>query len=161
MRSASEWTEEAINKRLHGRFYQLQQKSLGTFTVVDLNESEDEPERKPPRVVPIVQAAKPKSDGSLWMGDITRVVCAVYDVTKLELESPRRARNLVNARQMFFWIAKRYTSHSYPFIGEWFGRDHTTVMHAVGKIDARPLEYREKINDCLSRLGVSLNQEAA
>ena len=157
------WTEAAISERMNGKFYQLQQKSLGTFVVIDLNapEPEEPPVVKPVRVVTRVERPRiPRADGSLWMEDIARVVCEVFQVTRLELESIRRNHNIVAARQVFFWLAKKYTSHSFPFIGEWCGRDHTTVMHAVGKIDKQFSQYREKIGACLSRLGVQ-QQEAA
>lgn len=158
------WTETAIAKHLDGRFYQLQQMSLGKFRVIDLNEPEDEePEPAPVALAPAPEPLKPviKPDGSFWLGDIARVVCEVFGVTRLELASVRRNHNLVDARQVFCWLAKTYTSHSYPLIGSWCGRDHTTVMYAVGKIDRRMGEYRSKIDECLSRLGVSQQQEAA
>ncbi len=162
MRTWGEWTEAAINKRLEGRFYQLQQKSLGSYTVVDLNEPEPEPEEQPaaPVVIPAPLNER-RRDGSLWLDNISRAVCEMYGVTRIELSSARRAKHLVEARQVLFWIARRYTAHGYPFIGDWCGRDHTTVLYAVGKIDARFEEYREKIEKCLSRLGVSLNEKEA
>lgn len=154
------WTESAIAQHLDGRFYQLQQKSLGSFTVIDLNEVEEEPEPAPVRLV-AVQTAKPRPDGSLWLDDIARVVCGVYGITKLEFVSERRAHKLVAARQIFYWIAKRFTSHTFPFIGAWVGRDHSTVIHGCQKIEHRFKDYATEINLCLSRLGVSLNQQEA
>lgn len=157
------WTETAIAQHLDGRFYQLQQKSLGTFAVIDLNElEEDEPCIPLVQMVPVSGHTKPRrADGSLWMDDISAVVSSVFNVSRLELESIRRAHHIVRARQVLFWIAKKYTSQSFPFIGAWVGRDHTTVLYAVEKIDSRFDEYREEIEQCLSRLGVLLNQEAA
>ena len=159
------WTEEAIALHLEGKFYQLQQMSLGKFAVVDLNEPEED-EEEPLRQqsvekAPVTVIHAPRVDGRLWLGDIARVVCEVYAVSKLEFQSIRRNTRLVAARQVFFWIAKKYTSHSFPLIGSWCGRDHTTVMHGVSKIDARLGDYLPQIEVCLSRLGVSLQQEEA
>lgn len=157
------WTETAIARKLDGHFYQLRQQSYGEFAVVDLNQpvkDQDEPDHV--QLVPQGQTARPKPDGSLWLGDICRIVCDVFGVSKLELESIRRDKKLVAARHVFFWLAKRYTSHSFPLIGSWCGRDHTTVMHGVNKVEHRMGDYIAKIELCLSRLGVSLNnQEAA
>ena len=158
------WTETAIAQHLDGRFYQLQQKSLGGFTVVDLNEPEEpeEPAPAPVKLAPVIERIMPRSDGSLWLDDISRVVCAVFDVSRLELKSARRNVHLVAARQVFFWLAKKYTGSSFPLIGAWCGgRDHTTVMHGIKKVDQRIDEYRTQIELCVSSLGVSLNKEAA
>lgn len=157
------WTEARISRELDGRFYQLQQKSLGKFTVVDLNDTDEaEVVTEPAEETPELDRIKPRADGSFWLDDIGRVVCGVFEVSRIELKSPRRAVNLVAARQVFFWLAKRYTGNSYPFIGSWCGgRDHSTVMHGFKKVDQRIDKYRSKIEQCVSRLGVSLDQEAA
>ena len=50
--------------------------------------------------------------------------------------SARRARAVARPRQVAMYLAKQLTSRSLPEIGRKFGgRDHTTVMHAVRKID--------------------------
>lgn len=159
------WTEHQIAQALDGRFYQLQQKSLGSFTVVDLLEPDEEQQPEPTPVVeaPAVEPeVRRKADGGFWLEDIARVVCAVHGVTRLELISPRRSHYIVDARQVFFWLAKHFTSVSFVQIGVWCGdRDHTTVMHGIGKIDRQFARYSQNINKCLSRLGVSLNEREA
>ena len=53
-----------------------------------------------------------------------------------ELLSPRRSRSLARPRQIAMYLAKQHTTNSLPEIGRKFSnRDHTTVIHAVKKID--------------------------
>ena len=55
--------------------------------------------------------------------------------------SPRRSRSLARPRQIAMYLAKKYTSKSLPDIGRKFSnRDHTTVIHAVKKINQLMLE---------------------
>ena len=55
----------------------------------------------------------------------------------LELISTRRTTDVVRPRQIAMYLAKDLTPHSVPVIGRKFGRrDHTTVLHAVRKIEA-------------------------
>jgi chromosomal replication initiator protein len=57
-------------------------------------------------------------------------------VARTDLLSPRRARSIVMPRQVGMYLAKKMTSRSLPEIGRRFGgRDHSTVLHAVRKID--------------------------
>jgi chromosomal replication initiator protein len=68
--------------------------------------------------------------------DIQRVVARHYNVSKTELLSNRRTRTIVKPRQIAMYLAKVMTPRSLPEIGRRFGgRDHTTVLHAVRKID--------------------------
>ncbi|WP_239025021.1 chromosomal replication initiator protein DnaA [Rhodoligotrophos defluvii] len=68
--------------------------------------------------------------------DIMRVVGRHYNVAKVDLLSPRRARSIVRPRQVGMYLAKRLTSRSLPEIGRRFGgRDHSTVLHAVRKVE--------------------------
>ena len=55
--------------------------------------------------------------------------------------SKRRARAVARPRQVAMYLSKKMTKRSLPDIGRRFGgRDHTTVMHAVKRIDALRLE---------------------
>ncbi len=67
---------------------------------------------------------------------IQRLVAKHFNVTKQELISPRRTRSVVRPRQISMYLAKTMTDRSFPDIGRRFGgRDHTTVLHAVRKIE--------------------------
>ena len=68
--------------------------------------------------------------------DILKVISRHYNVGRNDLLSPRRAREVVMPRQIGMYLAKKLTARSLPEIGRRFGgRDHSTVLHAVRKID--------------------------
>ncbi len=69
--------------------------------------------------------------------DIQRIVARHYNVSKNDLLSSRRTRTIVRPRQVAMFLAKALTPRSLPEIGRRFGgRDHTTVLHAVRKIES-------------------------
>nr|CAD6426940.1 chromosomal replication initiator protein DnaA [Rhizobium sp. Q54] len=68
--------------------------------------------------------------------DIQRIVARHYNVSRQELVSNRRTRVVVKPRQIAMYLSKTLTPRSFPEIGRRFGgRDHTTVLHAVRKIE--------------------------
>jgi chromosomal replication initiator protein len=68
--------------------------------------------------------------------DIQRIVARHYNVSRQELVSNRRTRVIVKPRQIAMYLSKTLTPRSFPEIGRRFGgRDHTTVLHAVRKIE--------------------------
>ena len=68
--------------------------------------------------------------------DILKVIGRHYNVARADLLSPRRARSVVVPRQVGMYLAKKLTPRSLPEIGRRFGgRDHSTVLHAVRKIE--------------------------
>jgi chromosomal replication initiator protein len=74
--------------------------------------------------------------GRIKIDDILKIVGRHFNVAKADLLSPRRARAVVVPRQIGMYLAKKLTSRSLPEIGRRFGgRDHSTVLHAVRKID--------------------------
>ena len=79
----------------------------------------------------------PNPDGNrVRVDDILKVVGRHYNVGRTDLLSPRRARNIVMARQIGMYLAKKLTARSLPEIGRRFGgKDHSTVLHAVRKIE--------------------------
>ena len=67
---------------------------------------------------------------------IQNLVAAHFNLNIQELLSPRRSRSLARPRQIAMYLAKQHTTNSLPDIGRKFSnRDHTTVIHAVKKID--------------------------
>lgn len=73
--------------------------------------------------------------------DIQRVVSQHYDVDRKELLSNRRTRKIVRPRQVAMYLSKHLTPRSLPEIGRRFGgRDHTTVLHAVRKVESLKAE---------------------
>ena len=68
---------------------------------------------------------------------IQQQVSLYFNLKVSEMSSPRRSINIARPRQIAMYLCKEITSFSYPEIGKAFGgKDHTTVMHAVKKIDA-------------------------
>ena len=69
--------------------------------------------------------------------DIQKVAARHYNVSKNDLLSNRRTRVIVRQRQIAMYLSKILTPRSLPEIGRRFGgRDHTTVLHAVRKIES-------------------------
>ena len=67
---------------------------------------------------------------------IQNLVASHFNLNIRELLSPRRSRSLARPRQIAMYLAKQHTTNSLPDIGRKFSnRDHTTVIHAVKKID--------------------------
>lgn len=68
---------------------------------------------------------------------IQKAVAEHYSLKQADLISERRARAVARPRQVAMWLAKQITTRSLPDIGRRFGgRDHTTVLHAVRRIDS-------------------------
>ena len=81
----------------------------------------------------LVQGIEPRR---IKIEDILRVVSRHFAVSKQDIISQRRHRSVVRPRQIGMYLAKHLTSRSLPEIGRRFGdRDHTTVLHAIRKID--------------------------
>jgi chromosomal replication initiator protein len=69
--------------------------------------------------------------------DIQKLVASHYSVSRADILSSRRTAAVVKPRQVAMFLAKMLTLRSLPEIGRRFGgRDHTTVLHAVRKIEA-------------------------
>ncbi|PWR20476.1 chromosomal replication initiator protein DnaA [Zavarzinia compransoris] len=76
------------------------------------------------------------NDRRVTIEEIQRKVADYYGVRLNDLLSARRARVVARPRQVAMYLAKQLTSRSLPEIGRKFGgRDHTTVIHAVRKIE--------------------------
>ncbi|QDL93514.1 chromosomal replication initiator protein DnaA [Paroceanicella profunda] len=76
------------------------------------------------------------SDRKVTIDEIIRKVAEHYNLKINDLLSARRARSVARPRQIAMFLAKSLTSKSLPEIGRRFGgRDHTTVIHALRKIE--------------------------
>ncbi len=84
--------------------------------------------------------------------DILRTVSKHFGVSRADILSQRRHRSIVWPRQIGMYLAKKLTGRSLPEIGRRFGgRDHTTVLHAIRKID-RELEGNSRLQNELQDL---------
>ena len=68
---------------------------------------------------------------------IQKKVSSYYNLLLSDMSSSRRSINIARPRQIAMFLCKELTSYSYPEIGRAFGgKDHTTVIHAVKKIES-------------------------
>ena len=76
------------------------------------------------------------SDRKVTIEEIQKKVAEHYNIKIGDMHSPRRARAVARPRQIAMYLSKQLTARSLPDIGRRFGgRDHTTVMHAVKKVE--------------------------
>ncbi len=76
------------------------------------------------------------NDRRVTIEEIQKRVAAHFNIRIADMHSARRARAVARPRQVAMYLAKQLTSRSLPEIGRKFGgRDHTTVMHAVKKVE--------------------------
>lgn len=76
------------------------------------------------------------SDRKITVEEIQRKVSDHYNIRLSDLIGPKRVRTFARPRQVAMYLAKTMTSRSLPEIGRRFGgRDHTTIMHGVRKIE--------------------------
>ncbi len=76
------------------------------------------------------------NDRRVTIEEIQKQVASHFNIRISDMHSARRARSVARPRQVAMYLAKQLTSRSLPEIGRKFGgRDHTTVMHAVKKVE--------------------------
>ncbi|MDE1148864.1 MAG: chromosomal replication initiator protein DnaA [Azospirillaceae bacterium] len=76
------------------------------------------------------------SNRRVTIEEIQKKVAEHYNIRLADMSSARRARAVARPRQVAMYLAKQLTARSLPEIGRKFGdRDHTTVMHAVRKVE--------------------------
>jgi len=70
--------------------------------------------------------------------NIQKAICEHFSLKMGELKSKRRTKNIALPRQMAMYLCRKYTTTSFPVIGDKFGgRDHSTVIHASKMIEKR------------------------
>ncbi|MDA7423305.1 chromosomal replication initiator protein DnaA [Thalassococcus lentus] len=83
------------------------------------------------------------SERKISIDEIQRKVAEHYNIRLSDMIGPKRVRNFARPRQVAMYLCKQLTSRSLPEIGRRFGgRDHTTVMHGVRRIE----ELRQQDN---------------
>lgn len=72
----------------------------------------------------------------ITVDEIQKTVAEHFNMKQADLLSERRTRAIARPRQIAMYLCKQHTTRSYPDIGRRFGgRDHTTVLHGVRKIE--------------------------
>src|SRR6185436_4392802 len=88
------------------------------------------------------------NDRRVSIEDIQKHVAAHFNIKLAEMHSARRSRSIARPRQVAMYLSKKLTSKSLPEIGRKFGgKDHTTVIHAVRKIEELIITDREFAED--------------
>ncbi len=84
--------------------------------------------------------------------DIQKHVASYYNIRLQDMRSKKRTRNVAFPRQVAMYCSKHLTSLSLPEIGEAFGgRDHTTVLYAVRRID-KEMQENDAFEDEVERM---------
>ncbi|AGY56248.1 chromosomal replication initiator protein DnaA [Gloeobacter kilaueensis] len=98
----------------------------------------------------------PRTRGEITDEAILDLVCNEMKVTLEDLRSESRRRDISQARQMCMYLLRKYTDLSLPKIGQALGgKDHTTVLYAIDKIDqsrSRDPEVQRLLNGLCNRL---------
>ncbi|MCQ2570375.1 MAG: DnaA/Hda family protein, partial [Limosilactobacillus sp.] len=83
---------------------------------------------------------------------IQKEVAQFFNINQSDILGKKRSKNIVVPRQIAMFLSRELTDNSLPKIGSEFGgKDHTTVMHAIEKIEAN-LKTDEKLNRDLQQL---------
>ena len=90
--------------------------------------------------------------GLAKMASLLQATAAVTGIGVRDLRGTLRFQNICRARQIFFWLCRHYTSCSFPQIGNYLGKDHSTVVHGVQKV-SRSLALYPEINKIKAILG--------
>lgn len=94
-------------------------------------------------------------DRAVTLENIKKEVAAYFNIRLNDLASVRRTRSLARPRQIAMALAKELTQHSFTEIGEAFGKDHTTVLHAhrkVAELKEADARVREDYSNLLRKL---------
>ncbi|ANT60283.1 chromosomal replication initiation protein DnaA [Salipiger sp. CCB-MM3] len=88
------------------------------------------------------------SDRKISIEEIQRKVADHYNIRLSDLIGPKRVRNFARPRQVAMYLCKQLTARSLPEIGRRFGgRDHTTVMHGVKRIEELRMQDSQIADD--------------
>jgi hypothetical protein len=95
-----------------------------------------------------IEDGEPLKKERILLSDIMEQMKQHLGINQVDLRNKRRKSNMVQARSMFVKLATEFTEASYPTIGQYINRDHTTVMK--GEKSKLTLEYGrvyERIRD--------------
>lgn len=98
--------------------------------------------------------SSPRTRGEITDEAIFELVCEEMKVSLEELRGDSRRRDISQARQICMYLLRKYTQLSLPKIGQALGgKDHTTVLYAIEKIEAAKKADDSDFHRLLNRLG--------
>jgi len=77
-----------------------------------------------------------RTDSAVTLGDIEAVAAAFFGITPADIHSTRRTKTVSTARMVAMFLARRHTQMSYPEIGQTMGKNHSSVILAVQRMEA-------------------------
>jgi chromosomal replication initiator protein len=77
-----------------------------------------------------------RTDSAITLGDIEAVTAAFFGITPADIHSTRRTKTVSAARMVAMFLARRHTQMSYPEIGRAMGKNHSSVVLAVQRMEA-------------------------
>jgi hypothetical protein len=104
---------------------------------LDLLEDADDVPARLATLVGAVMEAVGQPAPPLAPAPIVEAVCATFRVSHDEIVSRRRGQHVALARQVAIYLIREITDYSFPRIGEYFGRDHSTAIHSYTRISRR------------------------
>ena len=75
-----------------------------------------------------------RTDSAITLGHIEAAVCAFFGITPADIHSSRRTRTVSTARMVCFFLARRYTQMSYPEMAQAMGKNHSSAVLAVQRM---------------------------
>ncbi len=88
-----------------------------------------------PQVARILAEQLARSDGVVTLGDIEATVTAYFGITPADIHSSRRTKTVSAARMLAMYLARKHTSMSYPEIGKYIGKNHSSVVLGVQRME--------------------------
>ena len=107
--------------------------------------------RRLPAPVRTAFVSMQERDG-IRLAEICATVCEVAGITHAQIAASRRAWAELQPRQVYCWLARKFTKASLYQVGRVISRDHTTVCHSINMVDRSPAIYAAMINEVAKRL---------
>jgi chromosomal replication initiator protein len=95
----------------------------------------------------------PPQEAAMSVDDVQRAVCEFFGIKLADLKSHRRHRSLAHPRMIAMYLCRQRLHTSYTELGERFGgKDHTTVLSAVRKIEGRVESEDAELLACIQAI---------
>ncbi|MBQ6889683.1 MAG: chromosomal replication initiator protein DnaA, partial [Oscillospiraceae bacterium] len=84
-------------------------------------------------------------------------VCKFYSIDEAVLRGTLKNKGTVEARQMAMYLVRKLTNLSLPDIGQEFARDHSTVLHAIRKVEMELKKGNTTLQDNIRDITANIN----